>query len=413
MSSLLNSADRSYYKAVDSEAGYVYYEEEEWTLSKRVKHVLIAGGIVLSGVIIYIFCFLLPGKFIPELVPLVGIAKVQHLAVDLAPVSAEVTKSWNVELWDTFDHEDEDLEEEDYDDEIEVPEDVDHVAQKVYGSKKKATRERIILVGDIHGQYIQLRKLLRKVHYNKKSDHILVLGDFITKGPDSIKVLDFLIDNKIDCILGNHEWYVLQNYANFHGLDSPYFVAGNSTLALRSLDLNGKGFIEDPEYLLAKKLQPHHVKYINQCGMIKELGKVPLHSNKNNGHYGSAQGLAVHAGLRWDLTDDLNEQDPTDCLEMRSYLEPFYNETTDDSHTERAVSWSKIWNGKNKNGTIPHNYVVYYGHDARRGLNLKKWAKGLDSGCVRGDYLTGMVLWQEKTKKGSIIYKELLARVRC
>lgn len=417
MSTSPKQANGSGYKATENDEEY-YYEEEEWSFSSTTKYILIATGIILSGAIIYLFCFILPNMFIPQLVDLVGINKVQELPAELAPVSPEVVQSWRTDAWDIVEHEDEDEDEDEEQEDEEYVED----AQLEESKSDKTLRQRFILIGDIHGQYIQLRKLLRKIGYNKKKDTILALGDFIAKGPDSIKVLEFLIDNNAECILGNHEYYVLQNYALFHGLESPYFVGSNLT-ALKNPDMSSKwsntrqqmsikGFNDDPEYLLAKKLQPHHIKYINLCGMIKKLGKVPFHSAKTDGRSKSAQGLAVHAGLRWDLTSDLNDQDPSDCLEMRAYLKPFYNETTDDPHANGAVSWSKVWNLKNKDGDIDNHYVVYYGHDARHGLNLKKWTKGMDDGCVGGGKLAAMVLWQEETKKG-VLYKEQVIRVTC
>lgn len=412
MSTLLNPNDRTGYKATENEEAEYFYEDEEWNISRTTKNLLIACGVVLSVAIIYLFCFILPNMFIPKLVNLVGISKVQDLAVSLVPVSLDVVETWNVEAWDNLEYDEEEQTEQTEQTEQET-------SELSVADSKKTVKQRLIIIGDIHGQYIQFRKLLRKVGFNKKTDHVLVLGDFIAKGPDSMKVLEYLIENQMDCILGNHEYYALQNYAQFHGLQSPYFVAQNSSNALRNPDLSSKssqmsnrGFNEDPEYLLAKKLQPHHIEYINLCGVIKKLGKVPLHASENDGGRNFASGLAVHAGLRWDLTADLNEQDPNDCLEMRSYLEPFYNETTDDPRAERAVSWSKVWNAVNKNKTVDHQYVVYYGHDAHRGLNLKKWAKGLDNGCVRGDYLAAMVLWQEETKRG-VLYKEQAVRVSC
>lgn len=413
MSFHLNSGDRNRYKATDDEEEQIYYEEEEWTMSQTTKHVLIGSGVAVSLAILYLFCFVLPRMFIPELTKLVGITKVQKLGVSLVPVLPETVELWGTETWGEkvkeIEIEDNDEGEEDQESGLGASEEEKLEISGGIDISGKA-KERIILIGDIHGQYTELRKLLRKVKYDKRKDHILVLGDFIAKGPDSFKVLDFLIKNDVDCILGNHEYYALQNYAQFHGLESPFFVSGSQKQ--KNPDLSSSGFNEDPEYLLAKKLQPHHVQYINQCGVIKQLGAVPLHSLKNNGKKGHAQGLAVHAGLRWDLTVDLEEQDPNDCLEMRSYLEPFYNETTSEPRDPGAVSWSKIWNVKSKNGTIPRNYVVYYGHDAHRGLNLKKWTKGLDNGCVRGDYLAAMVMWQEKTKKG-VLYKEQAVRVKC
>lgn len=401
MAPLTDSVHNRYNAVKDDDEEEEYYEEE-WNLSARTKNILIAVGVVVCVAMVYLFCVVLPAMFIPELRVLVGINKVEKLGVSLKPVPAAKAASWMF-------HEMQVEGSEDSEDEVEVEE----VQQKTGEDVQTGAvhKERLILVGDVHGMYIELRKLLRKIKYDMDKDHLLVVGDFVAKGPDLMKVLDFLIDHNADCILGNHEYYALQNYAKFHGLASPYFVDGSS--AAPEPQVGSAGFIEDPEFLLAKKLQPRHVEYINKCPLIKQLGAVPVHLKAAAGGRKSAQGLAVHAGLRWDLTD-LNEQNPTDCLEMRSYLSPFYNETTDDPHADGAVSWSKVWNAKQKEAT--HKSVVYYGHDARRGLNLKKYAKGLDTGCARGDYMSAMVIWQEiePTKRGlRVLYKEHAVQVRC
>jgi hypothetical protein len=44
--------------------------------------------------------------------------------------------------------------------------------------------------------------------------------------------------------------------------------------------------------------------------------------------------------------------------------------------------------------------TVLYGHDAKSGLSLKEYTKGLDSGCVKGGKLTALVIsdgGQQKT----------------
>lgn len=271
-----------------------------------------------------------------------------------------------------------------------------------------AYKDRHILIGDIHGQKKELQDLLLKLKFNKERDNLIVLGDFISKGPDSYGVVDKLIDAGAKCVMGNHEYYVLQYYAQYHGLDHPHFL--NNKKNHKSLP--AAGIERDPEFRLARKLKPRQAEFINSCSVIYKLGKVPVHSKKTDSSYTTGDGVAVHAGLRWDLTDDLEEQNPLECLQMRSYVGPHYNKTTDDPSDKNAVSWSRIWNQKHKDETLKDKYVVYYGHDARRGLKLKKWSKGLDSGCVKGDYLAAMVTWKEKTKKGPI-YREQVVRVRC
>lgn len=45
-----------------------------------------------------------------------------------------------------------------------------------------------------------------------------------------------------------------------------------------------------------------------------------------------------------------------------------------------------------------HPITVVYSHASGRGLDLKKWSKGLDTGCVNGDGLTAMVLGKGRHK---------------
>ncbi|KAI5965059.1 hypothetical protein KGF57_000852 [Candida theae] len=274
-----------------------------------------------------------------------------------------------------------------------------NVSFEVENGRKQVNR--IILIGDIHGHYNEFKELLRRAKYNKKKDELLVVGDFVTKGPDSFKMLDYLIDNNVQCILGNHEYYVLQYYANFHAIDQPSFYLSDTEETSR---IWARGaFNDDPEYLFAKKLQPRHVKYINSCSVIKELGVVPVENN------GVAPGVAVHAGLRPDLK--LSQQDPIDNLEMRSLIGPFFNETTSDPDAPFAKSWSKVYNSRH--GKAPANYVVYYGHDAGRGLKLKQYTRGLDSGCDKGGKLTAAVISSSKKKKGKVVLEEKIVQVDC
>lgn len=376
-------------------AGYTeeYYEEEEFQLSKKAKYWLyVTGGIFLVGSL-YFFTIFLPAMFIPESVSLEDIPKLSELGVRLTPLTPERVKLLGMETIMV------EGEEEAYETESDLT---------VSSSKV----ERLIMIGDIHGHYHEFRKLLKKVKFNHKSDHLLVLGDFITKGPDSYKVLDYLVQNNIDCIMGNHEYYVLRNYAQYHGKKAPQFGANDTSS--RRFSIAGK-FNEDPEFLLAKKMTKDHVQYINRCLVIKKLGRVPLHKSKNSGTANYADGVAVHAGIRWDL--ELLEQDPVENLEMRSYIAPFYNETTDDPFEENAVSWSKYYNQIQLEKKAKDALVVYYGHDARRGFLLRRFTKGLDTGCDRGEKLTAMVIWNElgTSKKGTkvVLHKEVPVQVDC
>ena len=63
---------------------------------------------------------------------------------------------------------------------------------------------RLIIYGDIHGCYDELISLRKKIN-PQDNDIEVCVGDIITKGKDSIKTLDFIIENNIKSVLGNHE----------------------------------------------------------------------------------------------------------------------------------------------------------------------------------------------------------------
>ena len=62
----------------------------------------------------------------------------------------------------------------------------------------------LIVYGDIHGCYYNFTSLRKKIN-PKKNDIEVCVGDIITKGEDSIKVLKYLQKSNIKSVLGNHE----------------------------------------------------------------------------------------------------------------------------------------------------------------------------------------------------------------
>ncbi|KAK1226577.1 hypothetical protein PQX77_010460 [Marasmius sp. AFHP31] len=73
-------------------------------------------------------------------------------------------------------------------------------------------RKRVILVGDIHGRYDDLQRLLGKVSYDSSSDTLISVGDIIAKGPHtgSMQVLHFMASNNITAVRGNHDEKVIE-----------------------------------------------------------------------------------------------------------------------------------------------------------------------------------------------------------
>jgi len=71
--------------------------------------------------------------------------------------------------------------------------------------------KRHLIVGDIHGQYALLQKLLKDIDYDAESDMLYTVGDMIDRGEESYEVVDFFTSHKNRVsILGNHEMMVIR-----------------------------------------------------------------------------------------------------------------------------------------------------------------------------------------------------------
>lgn len=71
---------------------------------------------------------------------------------------------------------------------------------------------RTFAIGDIHGDYAALRALLSKLPKPDAEDTIVFVGDYIDRGPDSARVVDYIMSElpklteaKIVALRGNHE----------------------------------------------------------------------------------------------------------------------------------------------------------------------------------------------------------------
>lgn len=68
--------------------------------------------------------------------------------------------------------------------------------------------KRLLAIGDIHGQYEMLLAVLDKAKYNHREDKLILLGDYIDRGPNSKQVVNKvreLVAGGAVALLGNHE----------------------------------------------------------------------------------------------------------------------------------------------------------------------------------------------------------------
>ncbi len=70
---------------------------------------------------------------------------------------------------------------------------------------------RDMVVGDIHGNFSQLRRTLNMLHFSPdKGDRLFSVGDLVDRGPESDEVLSWLEKPWFHAVAGNHEFLALR-----------------------------------------------------------------------------------------------------------------------------------------------------------------------------------------------------------
>ncbi len=248
------------------------------------------------------------------------------------------------------------------------------------------------VIGDVHGCYRTLRRLLDRIDWDPVRDRLIFTGDLVN-GPDSLAVLRWARENEVETVLGNHDIHLL--------------AVIQGTRKLRESDS-----LDD---LLGAPDRDELVDWLRKRPMLIRL----------------AGAAVVHAGLmpQWTLETAerlareveaaLGGDSPGDTLEHLFGNKPkkWSEELTGEKRLRIAVNAMTRMRVVKADGRLdmkfkgspqkadggrmpwfeapaarPREVEIFFGHWAALGYYQGNGVVGLDSGCVWGKALTAFRL---------------------
>ncbi|TGX53510.1 serine/threonine protein phosphatase [Sphingomonas gei] len=219
--------------------------------------------------------------------------------------------------------------------------------------------QRVIAIGDIHGRWDLLETLIRAVEQHVTTgpaipNQLVFLGDFIDRGPDSRRVVDFLRSAqknspRVHVLLGNHEQAMLHSVEGNSDAQGMWLEHGAAaTLRSFGADLPHPG---EDNYAFGARIAG-----ALGAETIDWLRDLPL-SFRLGGYF------FCHAGVRPGRS--LGKQSVEDLLWIR---EAFLD-------SERQ-----------------HGAVIVHGHSVAEDIEIRPNRIGVDTGAYRTGKLSAVIL---------------------
>mmetsp|Transcript_6065 Transcript_6065/g.9927 ORF Transcript_6065/g.9927 Transcript_6065/m.9927 type:complete len:422 (+) Transcript_6065:160-1425(+) len=226
-----------------------------------------------------------------------------------------------------------------------------------------AYNNKVLIIGDVHGCLTELKLLIQKaIHQHNQSQNfraIVLVGDLVNKGPQSAEVVKFI-----------------RRQQQKHG--NVFTVRGNHDDRALAAALGDEVCAQKSKYDWVKKgLSDEDIEWLAELPYTITIPSRLLQQPQDS-DYETMQDqdvIVVHAGLLPNVS--LDEQHTRTMTTVRDLI----------SDQETKENIAKAWKGPE---------LVIFGHDAKRGLQQEDFAIGLDTGCVYGKQLTGIILPERK-----------------
>jgi bis(5'-nucleosyl)-tetraphosphatase (symmetrical) len=209
---------------------------------------------------------------------------------------------------------------------------------------------RVIVYGDIHGCLDEFKALRSKIKPNKDDIEISV-GDFLNKGPYSIKTLRYIEKKDILSVMGNNEAKIIKLYHKHKNQDKK---------TLEKLRKNERETITN--------LKKSDLTYLESLPYFIKIANLTI----------------VHGGIKKGvvLDNEMSDYDKKQLTLLRFYNKDYESIPYGDKDN-RFVFWSEVYKGE-------EGFVVF-GHHPFDEVKVQEYAVGIDTGCIYGGKLTAII----------------------
>jgi serine/threonine protein phosphatase 1 len=218
--------------------------------------------------------------------------------------------------------------------------------------------KRTIVISDIHGCIKRFLQLINEVNYKPHEDHLILLGDYVDRGPDSRQVVEEVMrlvrEDGAIALQGNHDERFVEVVKGVVPTALEKFLTHGGRQTLESY-AGADASLEDFRHVVSNRYADH----------LAFLDDLPY-------YYEDDRFIYVHAGIHPMYADKWKEQPKRDFLYMK---EPFLS--------QRTAAGKTVIFGHTRTSELHGKPDVWFGEGKI----------GIDGGCAYGQQLNALVIY--------------------
>lgn len=218
----------------------------------------------------------------------------------------------------------------------------------------------MLIITDPHGCFLTFKKLYEEVTEKFPGEPVVISGDLVDRGPRTKELIEFVIENKIQCIKGNHDDFM----SDPAQLDTWLYNGGirafqSYCLCEEGTDTRGFGFIINPDHVCeGTQLLEMHKEFLRGLPFYLEYKEI---KHQNGRHL-----LITHAPIRHGKLENQLKHHGWDGMTF-------------------------IWNRQTPPRSNVQKWFNVHGHTPHKKPIVTEWYANIDTGCAYADRGYGLL----------------------